>query len=309
MEIRTSKMKEERSSDTAPAPDKSRYLRRKTTQKLRKSHVASRRLRSILKVSGSIALFVLIMGILASVIRYTYTSDRFSLQSIKISGCKFADVQILEKIIRREFPRNTIQIDLQKLRERLAKETWVRYADVRRVLPSELSIDIYERTPEAILELQGQMMLADQEGVLLDKNDPKYGKIDLPVFRGLLGDTPDEYRQNLEENSSRIRRGLQLLSELDSADPMYARNISEVDLSEADNLKILLVNDTVEVFLGDKDFLRRFRALMNNMIKYQELKEQNYDIAEIDLRFEGQIVYRPRLGQSGTASESLAASR
>jgi cell division septal protein FtsQ len=308
MEIRTNRMREEQSI-AAPAPDKSHYLRRKTTQKLRKSHYASRRLQSIFKIAGGIIVFVLISGILASIFRYAYTSDRFSLQNVKISGCKYADSKALERIIQKEFPRNTLQIDLRKLRDRLALEAWIRNVDVRRILPSELAIDIYERIPKAILELQGQMMLADGEGILLDKNDAKYGKLDLPVFRGFLGDTPDEYRQNLEENSSRIQRGLQLLSELDSADPLYVSNISEVDLSDADNLKILLVNDTAEVFLGDKDFLRRFRALMTNMSQYQDLKAQNYDIAEIDLRFEGQIVYRPRQSEGGATSEPLAASQ
>jgi cell division protein FtsQ len=305
MEIRTNRIREEASTDAAPAPEKSQYLRRKTTQKLRKSHYASRRLRSILKMAGGIAVFVFISAMLASVFRYAYISDSFSLQSIKISGCKYADPQALEKIIRREYPRNTLQIDMKKLRDRLARETWIQNVDVRRILPSELAIDVYERIPKAILELQGQMMLADGSGILLDKNDPKYGKLDLPVFRGLLGDTPDEYRQNLEENSNRIQLGLQLLSELDSADSMYARNISEVDLSDTDNLKILLVNDTAEVFLGNKDFLRRFRTLMANMSQYQDLKAQNYDIAEIDLRYEGQIIYRQRQNE-GEAANALA---
>jgi len=305
MEIRTNRLKEEASTDAVPAPEKSQYLRRKTAQKLRKSHYASRRLQSILKMAFGILAFIFISALLASVFRYAYTSDSFSLQSIKISGGKYSDPQALEKIVRREFPRNTLQIDMRKLRDRLTRETWIQNADVRRILPSELAIDIYERIPKAILELQGQMMLADGNGILLDKNDPKYGKLDLPVFRGLRGDTPDEYQQNLEENSNRIRRGLQLVSELDSADPMYSRNISEVDLSDTDTLKILLVNDTAEVFLGNKDFLRRFRALMSNMSQYQDLKAQNYDIAEIDLRYEGQIIYRPRQNE-GEAASALA---
>jgi len=307
MEIRTNRTRVEPSADIAPAPDKSRYLRRKTTQKLRKSHYTSRRLRLILKVAGGIVVFVLISSMLASIFRYAYTSDRFSLQIVNISGCKYADSKALEKIIRKEFPRNILQIDLGKLRDRLAQETWIQNVDIRRVLPSKLAIEVYERIPVAILELQGQMMLADSDGILLDKNDPKYGKLDFPVFRGFMGETPDEYRQNQEENSNRIRRGLQFLSDLDSADPIYTRNISEVDLSDAENLKVLLVNDTAEVFLGDKDFLARFRALMTNMSRYQDLRAQNYDIAEIDLRFEGQIVYRPRQTDGGAVNEPMTA--
>lgn len=309
MEIKTKRIREEAGTEAAPLPEKSQYLRRKTTQKLRKSRYASRRLRSILKMAGGIILFVLVSAVLVSVFRYAYTSESFSLHSVKISGCKYADSRSLEKIIRKEFPRNTLQIDMRKLRDRLARETWIQNADVRRILPSTLAIAVYERIPKAILELQGQMILADGSGILLDKNDPKYGKLDLPVFRGFLGDTPAEYRQNQEGNSARIQLGLQLLSELDSADPMYARNISEVDLSDGDNLKIFLVNDSAEVFLGDKDFLRRFRTMMANMNQYQDLKAQNYDIAEIDLRYDGQIIYRQRQNEAEAAGLIAQAGR
>ena len=45
--------------------------------------------------------------------------------------------------------------------------------------------------------------------------------------------------------------------------------------------------------MGDADFLKRFRTLMSNMSQYQELKAQYNEIASIDLRFDGQIIYRP----------------
>jgi hypothetical protein len=65
-------------------------------------------------------------------------------------------------------------------------------------------------------------------------------------------------------------------------------------MSDRENLKIMLVDDTVEVYLGGKDYLKRFRTLMDRMGTYQELKSQNNDIASIDLRFENQIWYRLR---------------
>jgi len=55
-----------------------------------------------------------------------------------------------------------------------------------------------------------------------------------------------------------------------------------------------LVDDTAEILLGDRDFLKRFQTLMSNLKQYEELKSQYDEIASVDLRFEGQIVYRPR---------------
>jgi cell division septal protein FtsQ len=297
-------MKTEPDPEVPPTPDKSRYLRRKTPQKLRKSQFASRRMISILRIMGKVGAFLLVMGFLASIFIYSRTSNQFMLRKVAISGCSHLNPQRLEAIIRKEFPGNALNIDLMQLRSRLEEEVWVRGVEIRRILPSELIIYVQERTPAVIFELQGELMLGDESGILLDQYDPKYGKLDLPVFKGMLGNSPERYRENGEENARRVRLGLKLLSELDGADPLYARNISEVSLSDPANLKLLLVDDIAEIFLGDKDFLPRFRTLMANMNQYQELKSQYNDIAEVDLRFDGQIIYRPRLSQGGTVNEA-----
>ncbi len=136
-------------------------------------------------------------------------------------------------------------------------------------------------------------MLADDDGVLLDRYDPKYGRLDVPVFKGARGDNPAAYRLNQKENSARIRGGIRLLSDLDSGSPSYAKSISEIDISDKTNLRVTLVDDTAEIYLGDRDFLKRFNTLRSNMAQYEELKSQYTEIAVVDLRFDGNIVYRP----------------
>ena len=137
-----------------------------------------------------------------------------------------------------------------------------------------------------IIEFRSELMLADKDGIMLDRYDPKYGKLDVPVFKGVLGEDAESYRLYQEENSARIRQGLQMLAEIESGSPEETRKISEVDISDRENLKILLVDDTAEVYLGEKDYLKRFRSLMDNMQQYQELKNQYTEIESIDLRFE-----------------------
>jgi hypothetical protein len=89
--------------------------------------------------------------------------------------------------------------------------------------------------------------------------------------------------------------GRKMLADLESGSPAFSRAVSEVDLSDRSNLRILLVDDLAEISLGDRDFLKRFRTLMSNLSQYQEVKAQ-YEIGSIDLRFDDQIIYRPRGG-------------
>jgi cell division septal protein FtsQ len=310
MEINTNRPREKRDPDPGPVPEKSRYLRRKAPQKLRKSYIASGRMMAVLKTIGQTILFLILGVSLAAASYYAYSSHQLDVRTITYYGCRHLDPQVLERIIRQDFPANVLRIDLQELRARLEQETWVRSVELRRVLPSDLVIRVEERIPSVILEMDGDLMLADDNGILLDKYDIKYGKLDVPVFKGTLGNNIQEYRASQQENSERIAIALKFLSDLDSESPLYTKNISEVDISDKNNLKLLLVDDTAEIILGEKDYLKRFKTLLSNLDQYQELKTQYSDIASVDLRFDGQIVYRPRRpADSDPGGKGVPASR
>jgi hypothetical protein len=85
-----------------------------------------------------------------------------------------------------------------------------------------------------------------------------------------------------------------MLSEIESGRPGYTRGISEVDISNPKNLKIMLVDDTAELFLGGEKYLDRVNTFLSNQDVYRKLKNQYEEIASIDLRFENQIAYTPR---------------
>jgi cell division protein FtsQ len=292
MEIKTNTTQTVRGPREVPPPDKTRP-RKKTAQKRGHNHGAGRRLLSVLKILGKIGTLVLLAAFMLSVFVYAFNSDKFKLRNIQINGCQRLNGEQLKEIIHREFNANILQMDLQQVKERLEKETWAKQVELRRVLPSDLIITIQERIPAVTLEMNGELMVADQEGILLGRYDPQLGKLDVPVFKGTLGDDPETYVLYQEENASRIRQGLDMLSEIMSGSLQYAKIISEVDISDKSNLKLLLVDDAAEVYLGDKDYLKRFQKLVNNPDEYQRLKSQNYAIDAIDLRYDHKIVFIP----------------
>jgi cell division septal protein FtsQ len=311
MEIKTNRPREAQDARIVPPPDTTRRARRKTTQKIGKNHVAGRRFVSFLKTLGKAFVFFLTAIFMVSAMVYVYNSEKFNLRKVTFYGCRELDQKELEEVIRQNFPRNILRIDLRQLKNRLEKETWARRVEIRRVLPSDLVVYVEERTPSVILEIQGELMMADRDGTVLDRYDPKYGKLDMPVFKGVLGEDAESYRLYQEENAARIHQGLEMLADIESGSPSYARRISEVDISDRKNLKVLLVDDTAEVYLGDKDYLKRFRTLMENLSQYQELKNQYAEFSSIDMRFEGNIIYRPITANAehGSRTQKLQGSK
>lgn len=294
MEIRTADNAAAPAASAAQPPSRGPYLRRPASQKPQKKRAGGRRWVRILKAAAGLGAPAACLALLVGGYHCLSSSERLTLRRVACEGCKQVAAADLEAIIRREFPANVLRIDLRRLRARLLQERWIRAVDIRRVLPGTLFLYVEERRPAAIAELGEELVLTDREGVLLDKYGPGYDSLDVPVFSGLLGRNAAEYAGQQEQNSLRVRLGLRVLSELESGSPTYARAVSEIDVSDPANVRIMLVDDTAEVYLGNRDFLKRFRTFMANRAQYEELKAENRDIASVDLRYDGKIIYHQR---------------
>ena len=238
-------------------------------------------------VPAVLMVFVFISGI------HALSSDAFNLRDVRVSGCLHQDAKALEDILREEFPANILRIDLEKARQRLEKEIWVKHVELHRVLPSSLVLRVEERAPAVLLELGGMQMMADDEGVLLGVYGREFGKIDSPIFRGFAGADQETYEEHYVANADRVRHGMAMLTEIASEMPLNVRDISEVDITELNNIKIIMENDPVEIFMGNGNYLRRFSSFVGDSgKKYQELKDQGIQVAQIDLSNDGQIVYK-----------------
>ena len=244
--------------------------------------------RFLRKVSASVLLAFFMLAFVISV----YRSETFNLSEIRITGCHHQDAESLKHIIRTEFPVNVLHIDLDTARQRLEEELWIKRVEVHRLLPSRLLLRIEEREPTVLLELDGVEMVADRDGVLLGTYKREFGNIDSPIFTGFDGGDTENYMANYEENAGRIRRGLMMLAEIAAQMPLEVQNISEVNLSELDNIKIVLNDDPVEIVMGNGNYLKRFSAFVGDPDKYRELKSKGIQIAQVDLSNDGQIVFK-----------------
>lgn len=265
--------------------------RKHVPQKISRSRVSKQQILSSLRWICILGGIVLAAVLIASIWNHTLNSERFHVRNIAIYGCKQVNPERVEQIVQNHIPENILDIDLAQLKEQIEAFKWIRQVEIRRVLPSGLIIKVRERVPSVILEMHGELMIADNDGILLDRYERRYGKLDVPVLKGVVGKDTRSYESYQQENSARIRNALNMLDEIASEAPSYIQKISEVDISDRNNLKIMLVDDTIEIYLGNRDYLNRLRAFMKSG-KYPELKRKNMPIAVVDLRFDDRIIYR-----------------
>ena len=84
----------------------------------------------------------------------------------------------------------------------------------------------------------------------------------------------------------------QLVRDLDSGGSNYSHGLSEVDLSDPEDVKITVAdpNGEVLVHLGSSDYLVRFKVYVAHI---QEWRQQFQKVRSVDLRYDRQVIVNP----------------
>jgi cell division protein FtsQ len=238
------------------------------------------------------ALVVLVCGLgVSAVYHYGEHSWRFRVESsddIEISGLGNVTRPQVMEVMGEDIGRNIFFIPLDQRQKQLEQIPWVETASVMRFVPNRIKIEIHERTPVAFVRLGSKILLTDATGTLMELPVGSKKKFSFPVILGMNAGEPQSTR------APRMKIYNQLLSELDSEGGHYSQGLSEVDLSDPDDVKVL-ANDSggeVLVHLGASDFLTRFKIYISHA---QEWRQQFARLDSVDLRYEHQIVVNPDL--------------
>jgi cell division protein FtsQ len=238
------------------------------------------------------ALVVLVCGLaVTAVYHYGEHSWRFRVESsddIEISGLGNVTRPQVMEVMGEDIGRNIFFIPLDQRQKQLQQIPWVETASVMRFVPNRIKIEIHERTPVAFVRVGSKILLTDASGTLMDLPTGSKKKFSFPVILGMNAGEPQSTR------APRMKIYNQLLSELDSEGAHYSQDLSEVDLSDSDDVKVL-ANDAggeVLVHLGASDFLSRFKIYVSHA---QEWRQQFARLDSVDLRYEHQIVVNPDL--------------
>jgi len=105
----------------------------------------------------------------------------------------------------------------------------------------------------------------------------------------------------------RMRAYNQLVHDLDAGGAGYAKDLSEVDVSDLENLRVR-VNDPqgdVLVELGASDFWKRYQIYVSHV---QEWRQQFQKLESVNLRYDNQVIVNPDMEGKPRPANLTAAS-
>src|SRR5580693_5987569 len=242
---------------------------------------------------GILAAVILFVGSTAVAALYHYGehSWRFRVDSsddIEITGLQnVTRYQVLE-VMGGDIGRNIFFVPLSERKQTLEKIPWVESASVMRFVPNRLKIEIHERTPVAFARVGSKILLIDPVGTLMDLPAAGKKKYSFPVILGMNPGEPASTR------AARMKIYNDLVSQLDAGGAHYSQDLSEVDLSDAEDVKLVASDPQGEVLVhpGSSNYLERSKVYVSHV---REWRQQFDKLESVDLRYDRQIIVNPDL--------------
>jgi cell division protein FtsQ len=286
-----------------PDPEEDGFLRARRRVPVRRGLIPVSRTGRIIAATVAVCAIGAVV-LLAIGIRNFFRDDpRFrivSSSSIQIMGNTEVTRPELLSVFGSDLGRNIFFIPLADRRAALERLPWVEHATVMRLLPDQLRVAIVERTPIAFVRHGSTIGLVDAHGVLLHLPPAAMAAkhFSFPVVTGISPNDP------LSVRAARMHLYQQFISDLDSGGTRVSTQLSEVDLSDPEDVWALLPaqGSDIQVHFGDSDFLARYRSYQQHL---PEWRQQYPHLASVDMRYENQVVLD--MTQQASAADGAAA--
>jgi cell division protein FtsQ len=235
---------------------------------------------AVVCVAGSLALMLY---------RYGAHSWRFRVESseqIEIAGLQHVSRAQVIGVMGADIGRNVFFVPLADRQKQLEQIPWVESASVMRLLPNRLKVGIKERVPMGFVQIGSKIALIDGNGVVMDLPAGSAKKYSFPVLVGTGVSEP------LSTRAARMKIYMQLVRDLDSEGAHYSQDLSDVDLSDPDDVKVTTAdaNGAVLVHLGSADYLQRYKVYVAHLLEW---RQQFQKVRSVDLRYDRQVIVNP----------------
>ena len=208
---------------------------------------------------------------------------------IKFSDTNILNIETYESLVSEIIEDKTIDNKITKIAQSIEDHPYVKAARVSKQYPSEIRIEIMEREPIAIVNID-PMVLLDESGFVL----PNLGNMnnhDLPIMSNFNSDK-ELYPYGSKAISLKVIECISFLSKLKHQYKRLYDNLSEIKISSDNEIELILADQPTQIYLGNENI--NFR--MNVLKEFEkELNPKTISgFSYIDIRYNNQIIAKRR---------------
>ena len=205
--------------------------------------------------------------------------------NIEASGLTDVSRDQMLPVFGEDIGRNIFFVPLGERRRQLEEIPWIERATVMRLLPNRIRVSVVERQPVAFARQGQQIGLVDADGTLLSMPAAMMAQrhYSFPVVTGInAGDS-------IDSRKTRMKVFQRLLAELDANGQKLSTQISEIDLTDPEDARVLIPEQGADVLahFGEDHFLERYQRYKAHI---SEWRQQYPKLEAVDLRYDRQAV-------------------
>lgn len=217
------------------------------------------------------------------VVRSIAAHPVFNVRNVTVEGARYINPEKIIETACIELETNIYEIDIEGISQTLENAFAAEDFTVFRRLPNTVVIEVRERKPVALLNMK-TLVGVDENGVPL----PHVGADmveSLPIISGI------RTVSSLSDSTvkERLLKGLSMLDRISKDAPSVYTRISEVDVSNMASMGICLVDNGLEVIIGDSDWSKKIPVLDKVINEVTRRKEA---VKAVDIRYGGKVFVR-----------------
>ena len=184
-------------------------------------------------------------------------------------------------------PLNIINVD--SVNKIIRNHPYVEAVRVSKWYPSKMKIEIIEREPIAILNVE-PMILLDKNSFVLPHKIAK-SNFSLPILNNFNSDL-DLYPYGGKARSESVENCIGWLNQIKIEYPSLYMNISEMKMTSDNHMNIILSDYPTRIFLGKDQIWKKIKILKE--FETELLPNKLSDFSYLDMRYNNQVIAKNR---------------
>jgi len=251
-----------------------KFLRPRT----RRQERGGEKFQGIVKKAIRVAFQLLLLSFFLFVGHWVYvhllSDSYFRVREVEVEGGRKIPKETLLSLTAMEGMPNLFSVKLKEVVKRLESHPWIEQVRVRKVFPHKIVIQVEERKPMAIIQLE-ELYYIDTRGEIFtpvgDRDEYNY-----PYVTGL---TRRVFEKDPVEAKRLINKALELLRIVSQEKVPPLAEISEIHMEKAFGIHCFTKAEGVEVKMGWEDFEEKLKRLP---LIWSDLRKRGFSAVSID---------------------------
>jgi cell division protein FtsQ len=244
----------------------------------RRQEKGAEKFQGIVKRAIRVAFQLLLLSFFLFIGHWAYihllSDSYFRLREVEVEGGRKIPKETLLSLTVTEGMPNLFSVKLKEVVKRLESHPWIERVRVRKVFPHKIVIQVEERKPMAIIQLE-ELYYIDTRGEIFtpvgDRDEYNY-----PYVTGL---TRRFLEKDPVEAKRLISKALELLRIVSQEKVPPLREISEIHMEKAFGIQYFTKAEGVEVKMGWEDFEEKLKRLP---LIWSDLTKRGFSAVSID---------------------------